>query len=292
MKLYRESELPADPQGLWCRQSRFAGIVRCIVFVGIVSVPPVLGWNFHRPWVQWIGAAVAVVFIPLMLMDVAALLRATNWVLRIDTDGLWINLRSYKDRAALAPSVVHLVYREIASAAEHTESYTTPSKTTGPASYGTVGGSTIWRDRYLEIQLAHEQTGELKAALHNLRHQRDQGQPSSRYFPVWLVTPSLLRIIWTSGHGHMVVPRIVQVLDRLQTYLRIAEPTRRERPDWRQLAPLEAEELARELVHVHGASLEATALLVRAGGLNHSQATMQVRQFEEDGRQAVEGARV
>ena len=294
MKLYRDADISADSQALWCRESRLAGVVRLIVCCGLLAIAPIYGWKSHHPWVLGIGIAAAAVVIPLMLIDMAARFRASNWVLRIGSDGLWVNLRSYRDKASQADSVVHFDYAEIASAGRHTEVYSTPSKMTGPGSQGNVGGSTIWHDEFLEIHLNHEQTGELKAALNNLRYQAPADQPPSepapnrsRHFPVCLVSPSVLWIAWNSGHGHAVTPRTATALAELETHVRVAEPIRRERPDWRKLTAEQADELARELVHVHGAWFEPISLLVRAGHITHAEATQLVNQFEEEGRSQV-----
>jgi hypothetical protein len=268
MKLCVDAEMPEDVQGLWCRQSRLAGVVRFIIFSGALAVPAIVGWTSHHPWVLWIGIAVAVAIVPWLLMDVRKLFRATNWLLRIDSDGVWINLRSYRDKVSDVASVVHLDYAEIASVGRHTESYSTPSKmATGPGSYGAVGGSTIWRDEYLEFQLNHDQTDELKTALNNLRHpaepeQVQSWQVRSRHFPVWLVSPAVIRVGWVSGHGHAVLPRMATALARLDGNVPVTEPTRRERPDWRKLKAEEVDELA--------------------GGISHAEAMTQVQRFEED----------
>jgi hypothetical protein len=292
MKLYRDADIPADPQALWCHESRLASVVRLIVCCGLLAIPVIHGWKSDRPWVLGFGIAGAAVVIPLMLIDMAARFRATNWVLRIGSDGLWVNLRSYRDKVSEAASVVRFDYGEIASAGRHTEVYSTPSKMTGPGSQGNVGGSTIWHDEFLEIQLIHEQTDELKAALNNLRYQAPADQsPSGQVpnqsgpFPVCLVSPSVLRIAWNSGHGHAVTPRTARALAELETHVRVAEPTRRQRPDWRKLTAEQAEELARELVQVHGACFEPVSLLVRAGGTTDAEARDRVKRFEDEGRQ-------
>jgi len=292
MRLYRQNEVPEDEHGLLCRQSRLAGIVRLIVFCGVLAIFPIAGWKLGKPWLLWIGVAFAVVVFLVAVLDLAAQFRATNWLLRIGSDGVWINLRSYRDRDILAEalSVVRLDYREIASVGQHTESYSTPSKmATGPGSYGAVGGSTEWRDKFLEIELTHDQTEELKAALNDLRFPPASAQPPSgqvrgrgRVSPVWLVSPAVIRIGWVSGHGPAILPRLAHALSRLETYVRVDSPTRNERPNWRKLTPEEATDLARELVHVHGATFEATAVLVRAGGISHGEASAQVQQFEEE----------
>jgi hypothetical protein len=265
--------------------------VRFIVWCGVLAVAPVLGWHLRQNWLLWIGTAVVVVVVPLMIWRLAALFRATNWLLRIGSDGLWINLRPEGDEELEGASVVRLDYAEIAAVGRHTESYSTPSnRNSGPTSRGAIGGSTIWKDQFLQIQLNHEQTEELKAALNNLRCQAVPGQRASarmpvrnHYLAVWLVGPAVLRIAWVSAHGRVVAPRLTRVLGRLDTYVQVAAPTRRDRPDWRKLTADEVDELARELVHVHGAAIEATALLVRGRGATNAEAQAVVQRFDAEG---------
>jgi hypothetical protein len=161
---------------------------------------------------------------------------------------------------------------------------------TGSGSFGAVGGSTEWRDAFLEIKLNHEQTDELKSALNSLRFPPAPAQPPSgqvrvggRVSPVWLVSPAVIRIGWVSGHGPAVLPRMATALTRLDGSVRVDEPTRRELPSWRKLTAEQVHELARDLVQVHAATIAATALLVRAGGINYREASSQVQQFEEEG---------
>ena len=100
---------------------------------------------------------------------------------------------------------------------------------------------------------------------------------------MWLVSPAVLRITWTSGHGNVLAPPITSAIDQLETYVQRAERTERVRPSWRKLARQEVDELARELVIVHAADLEAVALLVRAGGITDAEARTQVQRFVEEG---------
>jgi hypothetical protein len=97
------------------------------------------------------------------------------------------------------------------------------------------------------------------------------------------VSPSVLRVIWSSGHGPLIRPSIGRTLTQLETHARIAAPTERRRPEWRKLTPDEVAELARELIQVHGAEIDATALLVRAGGGAYADAKTLIRQIEAEG---------
>jgi hypothetical protein len=148
----------------------------------------------------------------------------------------------------------------------------------------------IWKDEFLEIRLTHEQTNELKTALNNLRSQPAVEAPSSKKvqirsgYPhtVWLVSASVLRVIWASGHGPLIRPSIGRTLTELRTHVRIAAPTERRRPEWRKLTPDDVSQLARELIQVHGAEFDAIALLVRAGGLAYADAKTLIRQFKAE----------
>ena len=281
MKLYHASEVPHDGRGLLCRQSRFWGAVRLFVFLGFLLIPIIWGWRSNHPVMLWIGVGLSAILIPIMWFDLAAMFRRTNWAVRIDSDGMWINLCSYRDRVPEAASVVRLDYSEIATVAKHTEAYTTPSeRVSGSGGYGKVGGDTIWRSHFLELCLTHEHADELHSALNNLRQ---QSRPMRRYVPFWLVSPSVVRIPWLTGHGPVLAPRLEKTLAYLGTYVQVLEPTRRERPNWPRLTPEEAQELARELVNVYGDSLDAVTVLVRAAGIPYNEANRMVMQFEAEG---------
>lgn len=278
MKLCRDTEKPDDQPELICCQSRFTGVVRLVVFALILASPVVAGLTTRHTWLLWVGIPLFVLVIPLMAVDLAAQFRPTNWVLRIGPERIWINLRTYRDKPSQSPCVVVFDYRDIASAGQHTELYYTPSEMAGSGSRGAVGGSTVWRCHFLELRLNNHQTEELKSALTDLK---SQATPSQKARPVWLVSPSVLRIAWTSGHGHMAAPRLGLALSHLENHIRIAEPTLNERPDWRKLAKDEVFELSRELVHVYGAGIEASTLLVRAANVTSAQAMTMVQQMPE-----------
>jgi hypothetical protein len=289
MKLHRASEVPVDTHELICRESRLAGVIRFFFFGIVLLAPIVYGWQVGYQWLMWLFTILFTIVIPLMLKDVIGQFGETNWVVRIRSNGVWINLKSYRDKVSEGASVVWLDYREIASAGRHNESYSTPSVGTGSPRPGTDVRDTIWHDVFLELRLIDDQTGELQATLSNLRseavaRQRPGGQSLFRHehFPVWLVEPAVIRIIWSTAHRVVVAPRVSQAIAQLETYVPLVEPTQRKRPNWRKLTPPEVDELARELVHVHGAYSEAIALLLRIGGLTEAEAMTLVQRFEEE----------
>ncbi len=293
MKLCCPDDLADDAMALCCRQSRLVGILQAVVWCVALSLPPILGWNYGLWWLFWIGVIVATLLFPLIVKNMLLLFRATNWVARVGRDGLWINLLSYRDKPSSAPSIVHFNYDELASAGQHAERYSTPSKapTADSQGAGKIGSSTLWRSDFLEIQLRQEQTAELQAALNHLRSQPagsgESARPApivSRPYPVWITSPTVLRIPWVSGHGHAVLPRLNFVLNQLGTFVSIAAPTQRAWPDWRKLTSDEAHELARELVILYGDDFAATNLLVRAAGVTSGEAMTLTRQFAQAGK--------
>lgn len=282
MKLCCQADIPNDDMAVCCRQSRVVGILQTVVWCVVLSLPPILGWNFRLWWLFWIGLILAIVLIPLIVQNLLLLFRPTNWVLRIGRDGLWLNLLTYRDKPTSAPSIVQFDYDELASAGKHVERYSTPTDdpdlmtSANVMSSKKMSGSTSWRSEFLELQLKQPQTGELLAALNQLRYPpAGAGEPEraiTRPYPVWITNPTGIRIPWLSGHAHAVFPKLKNVLDQFTTYGSVAEPTQRDRADWRQLTPDEAKELARELVNIYGDDHAARNLLVRAAGLTSAEA--------------------
>jgi hypothetical protein len=289
MQVCSRREVPNDPHALCCRQSRLAGVVRLLVCCGVLSIPLVVARNFGLAWLVWLCAAGALLILPIMLLDLAALFRSSNWILQVGRDGVWINLRSYRDRDPHGGEVLRLRSSEIMSIGRHIEAYSTPSKTSSPPSAGkAVGADTVWRDEFLEIRLKSAQADELRSLLQRLPSARTPGPSSPNKaharepFPIWLAGPSVVRICWNSGHGRAVAPRLKRVLARIKPFASVAAPTRRDRKNWRELSADEAVELARELVFVHGDERYSAALLVRVCGMSQNAASGMVRQFREE----------
>src|SRR5437868_14972350 len=100
MKLPSVREM-GEVAGVCCRQSRLRGVLGALAFTAILIGAAFLTRHFGAPWFMWGAFAVlAVLVVPAAFRDVLARFRPTNWVLRVDAEGLWINLRSYRTRAA------------------------------------------------------------------------------------------------------------------------------------------------------------------------------------------------
>src|SRR4051812_3329063 len=130
-------------------------------------------------------AVLAVLVVPAAFRDVLARFRPTNWVLRVDAEGLWINLRSYRTRAADdAATVVRLSYDEIDQAHRHIDTWTTPTEESSSA-------SCHWKLEALELHLVSGDTRDLARALARERAVGKGASPS-----VAVPAPGVVRIAW------------------------------------------------------------------------------------------------
>ena len=275
MQLLRAKDLNPHADVRICRQGRLAGTVGISVLVAILAGAPVFWWRVGMPWFIWgLCALLAVVVVPLLIGDLLAKFRPTNWLLRYGPKGIWIHLRSYQQTGPEEGlSVVHLEYNEITAVGEHVERYTTPSGSSGSS-------STQHKLHSLDIRLNHDQTQELADALDA---QRQQKSPERVYlgfitvlsrpthFAVSLPDAETIRIAWYGGHNNWVSPSLRKVLQDLSRYVQRAEPTRYERGDWRQLSEAELDEQILQLVQ-SGDRIEAMQILVRRRGLSTTDA--------------------
>jgi hypothetical protein len=257
MRLHSGAEMSEGP-GLCCRQSRLRGVAgglfACAFIIGTVFL-------WHRsgfPKFVWVGGAVMMALVvPNFIRTVIARFRSTNWLLQVDSDGLWINLRSLqRNSAAAAATVVHLRYGEIACVHRHIDTWSTPSNR---------AGSVQWKKESLDLHLASVDTRGLLPALAEARA-ADWNAPVSVILPA----PDVIRIAWR-GHGHDVAPGLRRVLAELGQRVAVADTTRTVRPDWRQLSDDELNEQIEQLVR-WGDTLEASDLLIKRRGCSATEA--------------------
>jgi hypothetical protein len=257
MKLH-SGEMMGEGPGVCCRQSRLRGTVGGL-FVCAFLVGAVLLWrHLGAPRLMWVVFAVmAALCVPIFVRDIFAKFRSTNWVLRVDPDALWINLRPLQPRpAAGAATAIHLKYAEITRVHRHIDTWSTPS---------TRAKSTHWKLESLDLHLAPGATRELLPALIEARAS-SKGLRTSVAVPA----PGVIRIAWR-GHGHDVVPGLGPVLAEIGQRVAVTDPTRTDRPDWRQLSDAELDEQIEQLVR-WGDPLEASGLLIRLRGCSATEA--------------------
>jgi hypothetical protein len=251
-------EMMGEGPGVCCRQSRLRGTVGGVFVCAFLVGAPLLLRHRGAPRLMWVACAVmAAVCVPIFLRDIFAKFRATNWLLRVAPDGLWINLRPLQPRSAAgAPTAILLRYAEIARVHRHIDTWSTPS---------TGNKSTQWKLESLDLHLAPGDTRELLPALVEARAS-SQGLPTSVAVPA----PGVLRIAWR-GHGHDVVPGLGPVLAEIGQRVAVADPTRMDRPDWKQLSDAELDEQIEHLVRWRD-PLGASGLLIRLRGFSATDA--------------------
>jgi hypothetical protein len=261
MNLYSPTAF-GQAAGLCCRQSPLRGAIGGLIGCAVVIGLPLLCWWMGAHWAIWgCFAALAAIIVPLALRDVLAKFRATNWLMRIGPDDLLINLRSYQNpHLAEAATVLQLSYQEIARAHRHVETWTTPSEGDGLA-------STYWKEESLELHLASGETGKISEALAKERGRWPPAREGAvrckaNHQSVSVPVEGVIRIAWR-GYNNDVAPALDRALDALSRHgVKIAAPTRTDRPEWHELSDAEQDEQIAHLIR-SGDRLEAQRLLTR-----------------------------
>jgi hypothetical protein len=249
--------------GTCCRQSPVRGIVGSLIVCSFLIGFVLILWQRGVHWLFWGGcAALAALLVPWFIADALAKLRSANWLVRLGSDGLWINLRSYQNRGLpVADTVVHLPYEKIVSARRHLESWSTPKE---PSSLS----ATHWKQESLDLTIVSGQTREIARALVEERQRR--ATIKGMHQAVTVPTEGVVRIAWR-GHGNDVVPSLTRVLDELRHRVKVDDPTRTDRGNWRDLSETELDELVAQLAR-SGDDLVAVQLLIRRHGYSHVEA--------------------
>jgi len=278
MQIHPASGVAPDSRGLVGRQSRLQGVVSALVMGGVLVGIPAATWYFGAHWLFWIvSGGLALLIVPLIVADAAARFRRTNWLLWLDPDGIWINLRSYQAaRDGDPPTLVRLRYDEIASAAKRVETYLLP---------GSKGGSVRHREQSIDLRLNQPGTKELRVALENERNHLGKGRTYAGgitvttracLYPVSAPEDDLVRILWRSGHGHHASPSLAAVLRELEGHgVPIGEPTQLDRGRLDGLSDAELSDLVRHLAG-SGGGLAAAKLLQERCGLTTTEARREI----------------
>lgn len=262
IKVHSSAEMQ-QTAGTCCRQSPVRSIVGSLIVCSFLIGFVLVLWQRGVHWLFWGGcAALAALLVPWFIADALAKLHSMNWLVRLGSDGLWINLRSYQNRGLpMAETVVHLPYKEIASARRHLESWSTPME---PSSLS----ATHWKQESLDLTIVSGQTREIARALVEERQRR--AIIKGMHQAVTVPTQGVVRIAWR-GHGNDVVPSLTRVLEELGQRVKVQDATRTDRGDWSDLSETELDELVAQLAR-SGDDLVAVQLLTRRRGYSHAEA--------------------
>jgi len=219
MQLLKAAEVETGPQDRVFSHSRARAIVAVAIVLAIAAVLVVRAVTRHwTPGYYFAGGIL--LFLELLRRFVTARFRPSNWLVRINDAGLFIQFRSYLN-FHLPPedmTVVFLAYPEIRSARLVKER----TKTQDASNQNRTQTQTI---RYIELELAGD-PAPLEKALSDERGEqaptakRWYGSSSTLYqdFPVRMEPAPFLRIKWD------VVPGPKRLLEGLRPYTAIGDP--------------------------------------------------------------------
>ena len=230
---------------VFCHARVRALIVWLAAFTGV-------GWMFFaafaRGWKPgYIFGGFALLFLALTLRFVTARFHPSNWLVRANESGLYVQYRSYLNYQLPAEecSVVFLSYDEITSARLIRERLKVPDPAEG-------GAAQTQTSRYVELELS----GDTKSLGRALQAEQAENAPMQkrwygtsstlyRDYPVSMATPPFLRIRWD------VVPRAPQFLDLLRPYAPIMDPVlvTQDFVNLSSLSPDEQKRRLQELTH-------------------------------------------
>ncbi len=272
-----------DGHGRLYRHGRLMAVISTVVFgVIFTGIPFCLRYAGAPPPVWLLLAAFATFILYLLIQNLVATFRRSNWLVWISRGGLYVNCRSYQDDSTGdPPCVVHISYAEIAQVREHICQYTTPS---------TDSGSTHHRLQSLDIELRNSDLSELEQALNASRQQpqrerallgiKSRSQPT--HFPISQPQPGRIRIAWRGGVGNWVAPSLKCALRELSSYVPVANSTLATHADWSTADSAEFDAQLLDVVRA-GNTIDAVKILVRRRGCS----LFEAKQFVDNLKRAI-----
>jgi len=239
MRLLRLADVGSTPSDRVFFYSRIRALLFGFTVLGAAGW--ILFYSTSRAWKPgyYIAAAV-LLFLELIRRFVTARFRPSNWLVRMNDLGLFIQFRSYLNYHLPAEdlTVVFIGYEEIRSARLVRERV---------SALDNQGGTSTQTVRYVELELAGDIAPLTRALQSELTEKapiekRWYGRSSTLYedHPVRMVSPPFLQIRW------QIVPRTQKFLDALRPYTTIADPVFLSR-DFAHLESLSREEQQQRL---------------------------------------------
>jgi hypothetical protein len=269
MQLLRLHEVQVGSNDRVFRHARMRAL---IVWLAGFSVAAglLLGAYSNAKWrAGYIFGPFLMLFLLLTLKLVTARFHPSNWLVRMNDTGIYVQYRSYLNYGLSAndPSVVFLSFGEIASARLVKERVEKPD----PMKPGASQTSFL---RYVELELSGDSSA-LASALGDERgesapiQKRWYGSTSTLYrdYPVAIDTPPFMRIRWD------VVPSAKTFLDALRSHTTIGETVSLTQ-DFTRLGSLSSDEQKKQLRELakRGDIITATYLAQKLYGGSLAQA--------------------
>jgi hypothetical protein len=254
MRLLRLQDVEIGPRDRIFRHPRLRALM-----VWLAGFTATLAFFFDASVAKWppgyIFGSFLLLFLLLTLRMVTARFHPSNWVVRMNETGIYLQYRSYLnyELSSEDSSVVFISFSEIGSARLSKERVETPD----PANPGTTQTQYL---RYIDLELTGNSAPLASALQAELCEQaplkkRWYGGSSStlyRDYPVTMTAPTFLRIHWD------VVPGAQKFLDALRPYTVIADTVSltQEFTHLKSLSREEQQKQLRELV-VRGQTITA-----------------------------------
>ena len=218
MRLLRLQDVEIGSNDRVFRHARLRALI--VWLAGLAATTALFLKAYVGKWPPgYLFGAFLLLFVLLTRRFVTARFHPSNWLVRMNEMGIYVQYRSYLNYGLPAddPSVLFLSLGEIASARLVKERVETPD----PAKPGTTQTQYL---RYVDLELSGD-TAPLADALQSERgedapkEKHWYGTSSTLYrdYPVTMVAPTLLRIHWD------VVPGAHKFLDALRPYTVIAD---------------------------------------------------------------------
>jgi hypothetical protein len=233
----------------------------------------VRGWQI-RSWLLYLPAALLMLGLLVFRGLVTARFRDTNWLVRSNEAGLFVQFRSYLNFNFPAddPTVVFIAYTEIRSA-RLVRQRQQLTDTSGQITYRTL--------RLAELELA-ENAQSLADALATERarsapdEKRWYGRSSTKYedYPVRMESPASLQIEWS------VVPHINTFLEDVGAYVKVEAPLF-VKEDYSKLNGLSKEEQDKRLkkLDAEGRTISAVYLAQQCYGCSLAEAQSRIEEL-------------
>ena len=254
MRLLRLQDVENGSNDRVFRHARLRALIASAIGLAIVSELFFHGYKAKSP-PGFIFGSFLLLFLLLTSRVVTARFHPSNWLVRMNETGFYVQYRSYLNYELSPdhPSVVFFSFGEIASARLVKERVRTPD----PAK---PGASQTQFLRYVDLELSGD-TSSLAEALQTERgeqaplEKRWYGTSSTLYrdYPVTLTTPTCVRIRWD------VVPGAHKFLEALRPYTVIADPISLAQ-DYTQLKTLSREDQQKQLRELVARGQQVTAI--------------------------------
>jgi len=256
MRLLRLRDVETGPNDRMFRHARLRALI-----VWLAGFAAATAFLFHAYTAKWTPGyffgPFLLLFLLLALRMVTARFHPSNWLVRMNQTGIYVQYRSYLNYQLSAddPSVVFLSFGEIASARLVKERVETPDM-------ANPGRTQTQYLRHIELELS----GDPAPLANALRSERGESAPMEkrwygtgstlyRDYPVTMSAPATVRIHWD------VVPGAQKFLDALRPYTVIADPVSLKQ-DFTHLKALSREEQQKQLRELVARGQSTTAIYV------------------------------